>query len=121
KFVFSDEGYWEHARRGEAHDSMVCHGCIVSGGRVRRSILSPNVRVNSYSLVENSIVFDGVDIGRHSKIRNAIIDKGVRIPANTTIGYDLEEDRRRFTITEHGVVVIGATDLPEPASGRSGR
>jgi glucose-1-phosphate adenylyltransferase len=121
KFVFSDEGYWEHARRGEAHDSMVCQGCIISGGRVRKSILSSNVRVNSYSLVENSILFDSVDIGRHSKIRNAIIDKGVRIPANSTVGYDLEEDRRRFTVTDNGVVVIGATDLPEPGPGRPGR
>src|SRR5207248_11504895 len=61
KFVFFDEGLDEKARRGEAHDSMVCQGCIISGGHVRRSILSPNVRVNSYALVEHSILFEGVD------------------------------------------------------------
>ena len=112
KFVFRDEG--ELSRRGEAHESMVCQGCIISGGHVRRSILSPNVRVNSYALVENSIVFSGVDLGRHSRIRRAIIDKDVKIPPGTTIGYDLEQDRRRgFTITEQGVVVIAKAELPE--------
>src|ERR1700682_602144 len=80
KFVFRDEGFGETSRRGEAHDSMVCQGCIVSGGHVRRSILSPNVRVNSYALVENSILFSTVDVGRHSHIRRAIIDKDVHIP-----------------------------------------
>ena len=74
---------------------MVCQGCIISGGHVRRSILSPNVRVNSYALVENSILFDGVDVGRHCRIRRAIIDKDVKIPPHTTIGYDLDHDRRR--------------------------
>ena len=78
KFVFCDEGPRGQVRRGEAHDSMVCQGCIVSGGHVRRSILSPNVRVNSYALVENSILFDGVDVGRHCRIRRAIIDKDVQ-------------------------------------------
>src|SRR5436853_1113174 len=82
KFVFFDEGAGEQARRGEAHDSMVCQGCIISGGHVRRSILSTNVRVNSFSLVENSILFDGVDVGRHCHIRKAIIDKEVKIPPN---------------------------------------
>jgi len=119
KFVFSDEGPHEHVRRGEANDSMVCQGCIVSGGYVRRSILSPNVRVNSYALVENSILFEGVDVGRHCRIRRAIIDKDVKIPANTTIGYDLEHDRRRgFQVTEQGVVVIAKDELPESFSGR---
>jgi glucose-1-phosphate adenylyltransferase len=119
KFVFSDEGPHEHVRRGEANDSMVCQGCIVSGGYVRRSILSPNVRVNSYALVENSILFEGVDVGRHCRIRRAIIDKDVKIPANTTIGHDLEQDRRRgFQVTEQGVVVIAKDELPESFSGR---
>ena len=114
KFVFFDEGLREQARRGEAHDSMVCQGCIVSGGHVRRSILSPNVRVNSFALVENSILFDGVDVGRHCRIRRAIIDKEVSIPPNTTVGYDLDHDRQRgFTITEQGVVVIAKAELPE--------
>lgn len=114
KFVFRDEGAGDLGRRGEAHESMVCQGCIISGGHVRRSILSPNVRVNSYALVENSILFSTVDVGRHARIRRAIIDKDVRIPAGTTIGYDLEHDRRRgFTITEQGVVVIAKAELPE--------
>lgn len=122
KFVFGDEGPRELARRGEAHDSMVCQGCIISGGHVRRGILSTNVRVNSYALVENSILFDGVDVGRHCRIRRAIIDKDVHIPANTTVGYDLEHDRHRgFMVTEQGVVVIAKAELPETFSERSRR
>jgi glucose-1-phosphate adenylyltransferase len=104
----------EGDRRGEALMSMVCQGCIVSGGQVRYSILSPNVRVNSYAQVEASILFDGVDVGRHCRIRRAIVDKDARIPQNTTIGYDLEHDRQRgFTVTEQGVVVIAKAELPE--------
>ena len=114
KFVFRDDGGNDSTRRGEAHDSMVCQGCIISGGHVRRSILSPNVRVNSYAVVEDAILFEGVEVGRHCRIRRAIIDKDVKIPANTTIGYDPEHDRRRsFTITEQGVVVIAKAELPE--------
>ena len=113
KFVFCDQG-GDNARRGEAHDSMVCQGCIVSGGHVRRSILSPNVRINSFSMVENSILFDGVDVGRYCRIRNAIIDKEVHIPQHSTIGYDLNHDRQRgFLVTEGGVVVIAKAELPE--------
>jgi glucose-1-phosphate adenylyltransferase len=120
KFVFSDEGGAGHARRGEAHDSMVCQGCIISGGHVRRSILSPNVRVNSYAVVENSILFGGVDVGRHCRIRRAIIDKDVKIPQNTTIGYDLDQDRQRgFQVTEQGVVVIAKAELPETFADRA--
>jgi len=119
KFVFSDEGVRGQVRRGEAHDSMVCQGCILSGGHVRRSILAPNVRVNSYALVENSILFDGVDVGRHCRIRRAIVDKDVRIPPNTTIGYDLDHDRQRgFVLTEQGVVVIAKAELPETFAAR---
>ncbi|HEV3203328.1 MAG TPA: glucose-1-phosphate adenylyltransferase [Gemmataceae bacterium] len=117
KFVFNDEGPRSHARRGEAHDSMVCQGCIISGGHVSKSILSPNVRVNSYALVDNSILFEGVNVGRHCKIRKAIIDKDVIIPQNTTVGYDIEHDRQRgFQITEQGVVVIAKAELPETFS-----
>jgi len=114
KFVFRDESVSETSRRGEAHDSMVCQGCIISGGHVRRSILSPNVRVNSYAVVDSSILLSGVVVGRHCRIRRAIIDKEVNIPPNTTIGYDLEHDRRRgFAVTEQGVVVIAKAELPE--------
>jgi glucose-1-phosphate adenylyltransferase len=122
KFVFRDEASGDHVRRGEAHDSMVCQGCIVSGGHVRRSILSPNVRINSFSLIESSILFDGVEVGRHCNIRRAIIDKDVTIPPNTTIGYNLEHDRQRgFLVTEQGVVVIAKAELPETFSEKSAR
>ncbi len=114
KFVFGDEGQGPHVRRGEAIDSMVCQGCIVSGGHVRKSILSPNVRVNSFALVESSILFEGVDVGRHCRVRRAIIDKDVNLPAGSTVGYDLEHDRRRgFLITEQGVVVIAKAERSE--------
>jgi glucose-1-phosphate adenylyltransferase len=114
KFVFRDDLVGDQSRRGEAHDSMVCQGCIVSGGHVRRSILSPNVRVNSYAQVESSILFSGVNVGRHCKIRKAIIDKDVHVPPGTTIGYDLDHDRRRgFIITEQGVVIIAKGEAPE--------
>jgi glucose-1-phosphate adenylyltransferase len=91
---------------GVATDSLVCEGCIVSGGRIDRTILGPASRVNSYAHVEESILFDNVDVGRHSRLRRVIVDKNVEIPAGMTIGYDLEEDRRRFHVTEGGVVVI---------------
>ena len=109
KFVHSEQD-----RRGEAHMSMVCQGCIISGGHVHGSILSPNVRVNSYAQVESCILFDGVAVGRHSRIKRAIVDKDVKIPQNSTIGYDLEHDRRRgFTVTDQGVVVVAKSELPE--------
>jgi glucose-1-phosphate adenylyltransferase len=114
KFVFGEDGPAPGARRGEAIDSMVCPGCIVSGGHVRKSILSSNVRIHSWSLIENSILFEGVDVGRRCRIRKAIIDKDVRIPPDTVIGYDLNHDRQRgFTVTEGGVVVIPKAELPE--------
>jgi glucose-1-phosphate adenylyltransferase len=110
KFVFADTA-GASPRVGQALDSMVCPGCIVSGGQVRRSILSAKVRVNSWATVEDSILFDGVDIGRHARIRRAIIDKGVRIPEKMKIGFDADHDRARgFTITDSGIVVIAKTD-----------
>ena len=109
KFVFADEGHG--ARRGMALDSTVCQGCIISGGRVQRSILSPNVRINSYAVVEDSILFEGVEVGRYARVRRAIIDKDVRIPPETMIGYDLDRDRERgFRVSEGGVVVIGKAE-----------
>ena len=114
KFVFSGDGPPGVARRGEALDSMVANGSIISGGHVQRCIISPRVRVNSYAFVDSSILFEGVDVGRHCRIQRAIIDKDVKIPANTTIGYDLEWDRKRgFTISEGGVVVIAKSERPE--------
>ncbi len=109
KFVFGSRGNEE--RRGMALDSIVCQGCIISGGQVLRSILSPSVRVNSYAVVEDSILFEGVNVGRHARVRRAIIDKGVHIPPHAEIGYDLELDRRRgFVVSEGGVVVIAKSD-----------
>jgi glucose-1-phosphate adenylyltransferase len=109
KFVFAEGGI--DARRGQALDSIICQGSIVSGGQVERSILGPNVRVNSYAKVEGSILFESVDIGRHARVRRAIIDKGVRIPPNTSVGYDIEHDRARgFTVSEGGVTVIAKAD-----------
>jgi len=109
KFVFGSRGVEE--RQGRALDSIICQGCIVSGGRIERSILGSHVRVNSYAHVEDSIVFEGVDIGRYAKIRRAIIDKGVSIPSHIEIGYDLELDRQRgFAISDSGIVVIAKTD-----------
>jgi glucose-1-phosphate adenylyltransferase len=114
KFVFTGEGAPGHARRGEALDSIVCAGSIVSGGHVRRSILSPRVRVNSYAVVEDSILLDGVDVGRYCRVRKAIIDKDVKLPPYTVIGYDPEFDRRRgFTVTDTGVVVVPKNEPPE--------
>jgi glucose-1-phosphate adenylyltransferase len=103
KFVFNNE---KDQRIGRATDSLVSEGCIISGGQVHHSILSPKVRVNSYSTVDDSILFENVNIGRHCKIRRAIIDKHVEIPPNTTIGYDLEKDRKQFHVTEGGLVII---------------
>lgn len=102
KFVLEDPG-----RTGTAVDSMICAGVVVSGGTVRRSILSPRVRVHSYALVEGSVLMHDVDVGRDAVVRNAIVDKSVRIDAGVQIGVDPEADRARFTVSANGVVVIG--------------
>jgi glucose-1-phosphate adenylyltransferase len=101
KFVFGEPG-----RTGTAVDSIVCPGCILSGGLVRNSVLSPDVRVNSYSEVNSSIIFSHVNIGRHCRIRNSIIDRDVHIPEGTIIGFDPEEDARNFMVTETGITVV---------------
>jgi glucose-1-phosphate adenylyltransferase len=101
KFVFSDPG-----RMGAAFDSIVSSGCIVSGGAVRNSILSPDVRVNSYAEIDASIIFSHVNIGRHCRVRRAIIDRDVHIPEGTVIGYDQEADRERYFVTETGITVV---------------
>jgi glucose-1-phosphate adenylyltransferase len=117
KFVFAERG--PSARCGQALDSIVCLGSILSGGQAERSILGLNTRLNSYARVEDSILFDHVDVGRHAKIRRAIIDKGVRIPPGMEIGYDHDRDRKRgFTVTEKGVTVIAQTDGLEHIFGK---
>ena len=106
KTVFDDDD-----RRGQNIDSYVCAGCITSGSTVRRSILGPRCKINSYSLVENSILFENVCVGRNVKIRKAIIDKNIVIPDGTKIGYDLAEDRRKgYTVTDSGIVVVPRMD-----------
>lgn len=103
KTVFDDDS----GRRGQNLDSYVCGGCITSGGTVRRSIIGPQCKINSYSLVEDSILFEKVEIGRHAKIRRAIIDENINIPDKMQIGYDHEEDKRRgFAVTPSGIVVV---------------
>jgi len=103
KFVFAQEG----RRMGLALDSIVCAGCIVSGGRVLRSVLATGVRVNSYCEVEYSILMPYVEIGRNSRIRRAIIDTGVHIPESSSIGYDAGQDRANgYHVTESGIVVV---------------
>jgi len=101
KFVFAEAG-----RTGTALDSMVSNGCIISGGTVKNSVLSPDVRVNSYSEVEDSILFSHVSVGRRCHIRKAILDRDVHIPEGTTIGYDAAADRQRYFVTESGITVV---------------
>ena len=101
KFVFGEPN-----RMGMAIDSIVSSGCIVSGGVVRNSLLSPNVRVNSYAEVDASILFSHVNVGRHARIRRAILDRDVQIPEGTIIGYDPEADRQRYFVTDSGITVV---------------
>jgi len=101
KFIFDYEG-----RRGQALDSIVSGGSILSGGLVRGSVIGRGVRLHSGSYVEDSVIFDNCDIGRRAKVRRAILDKNVRIPEDATVGYDLERDRQLYYVTETGIVVI---------------
>ena len=102
KTVFDEDG-----RRGENISSYVCGGCITSGSTVRRSIVGPRCKINSFSLVEDSILFNNVEIGRHVKIKRAIIDEDLKIPEGTEIGYDHAADRARgYTVTDSGIVIV---------------
>jgi glucose-1-phosphate adenylyltransferase len=107
KFAFDEEG-----RRGQAMDSVVAGGTILSGGTVRNSIIGRYVRVHAGVLIEDSIVFDYCDIGRRARIRRAIIDKNVTIPEDAVIGYDLEKDRQDHYVTESGIVVVEGNRSP---------
>jgi glucose-1-phosphate adenylyltransferase len=104
KTVFS--GKEVASRIGLMLDSIVSGGCVISGGRVQRSILSPNVRINSFSEVYDSILMEGVNVGRYAKIKRAIIDKEVSIPQGMVIGYDLEADKKKFYVSESGIVIV---------------
>jgi len=103
KTVFADEG----ERMGIALDSLISHGCIISGGRVTRSILSPGVRINSHATVEDSILFPGVQVGRYSRICRAIVDQNILLPENSVLGFDPEFDQQSgHFVTESGLVVV---------------
>ncbi|MFH1245702.1 MAG: glucose-1-phosphate adenylyltransferase [Candidatus Omnitrophota bacterium] len=93
-------------RIGRAINSLIANGCIISGGLVKNSILSPNVRINSFAEVYDSIIMEGTNVARYANIQRAIIDKNVRIAQGARIGYNLEEDRKRFTVTKLGIVVV---------------
>jgi glucose-1-phosphate adenylyltransferase len=107
KFVFAED-----RRKGEAVDSLIAQGCIVSGSRIAGSILCPNVRVHSFCHIEQSILMPGVRVGRHARIRRAIIDRDVLIPRGALIGFNPDEDRRRHTVTDEGVVVVTVDEEP---------
>jgi len=108
KFVFAEEG----RRCGQALDSIISSGCIISGSRVSGSILCPNVRVHSFCDIEQSILMPGVRVGRHARVRRAIVDRDVLIPRGALIGFNPDEDRRRHNVTEAGVVVVTVDDEP---------
>ena len=101
KFIFDDE-----ERRGMAVDSMVSGGCLISGSKVRHSLLFSNVKVGSYSVLQHAVVLPDVIIARHCRIQNAVIDKGCRIPPETVIGEDVDRDSERFHVTPGGVVLV---------------
>jgi len=96
----------EEGRVGTALNSIISNGCIISGGNVKRSILSPRVTIHSYAEVEDSILLERVDVERNARIKRAIVDKDVQVPPGTEIGYDLDEDAKRFTVTASGIVVV---------------
>jgi len=114
KFVFAEAG----SRCGQALDSVISPGCIVSGSTIYGSVLCPNVRVHSFCSIDQCILMPGVRVGRHARIRHAIVDRDVLIPRGAVIGYNVEEDRRRHTVTDSGVVVVTTDDEPltEPPS-----
>ena len=107
KFTFDEDH-----RRGEAVDSIVSGGCILSGGRVRNSVLGGRVKVHAGAWIEDSVILDGCDIGRRARIRRAILDKNVRVPPDATIGYDREHDRHLYHVTETGIVVVEGNRTP---------
>ncbi len=107
KFTFDEEN-----RRGQAIDSIVSGGCILSGGMVKNSVLGRGVRIHSGAVVEDCVILDNCDIGRRARIRRAILDKNVRVPEDATIGVDLERDRAHRYVTESGIVVVSGNRTP---------
>jgi len=108
KFVFDDDD-----RRGYATDSLISAGCIISGGKIERSVLFNNVRVNSFSHIENSVILTGADIGRHCKIRNAVIDRNCVISPYTVIGYDKKMDQCVFYVSPKGITLVSPSMLTD--------
>ena len=108
KFVFADEG----RRCGQALDSIISAGCILSGSRISGSVLCPNVRVHSFCDIEQSILMPGVRVGRHARIRRAIVERDVFVPRGALIGFNADEDRRRHTVSDSGIVVVTTDDEP---------
>jgi glucose-1-phosphate adenylyltransferase len=106
KFIFDDE-----SRRGEAIDSIISSGCVLSGARVKRSVIFSGCYFRSYSLIKDSIILPNVKVERNCRITKAVIDKGVRIPEGTVIGEDLAEDAKKFYVDEHGIVLVTAEML----------
>ncbi|MCL2296909.1 MAG: glucose-1-phosphate adenylyltransferase [Proteobacteria bacterium] len=113
KFVFDDDG-----RRGQAIDSMVSGGCIISGAEVKRSLLFSSVHVHSWASVSDAVLLPGVDVGNHAVVRRCVVDKNARIPAGMKIGVDPEEDRRRFYVSPNGIVLVTAEMLGQGAAAR---
>ena len=111
KFVFDDDG-----RRGMAVDSLVSAGCIVSGSNVRHCLLSNNVRIHSYCEIDDAVILPNVEIGRHCKLQKVIIDRNCRIPPGTIIGYDPEEDAKRFFVSSEGIVLVSPEMLGQSLS-----
>jgi len=105
KFVFN-----QHGRQGAALNSIICEGSIVSGGEIKDSVVGRNVFIHSYSEINQSILMDNVEVGRHARITHTIIDKNVKIPEGTAIGYNLEEDRKKYHVSPEGIVVIPRTE-----------
>ena len=101
KFVFDEDG-----RRGMAIDTIIAGSSIVSGGSVKGSVLGRGVRIHTGAVVEDSIIFDNCDIGRRAKVRKAILDKNVKVPEGASIGYDLEADKKKYHVTETGIVIV---------------
>jgi len=106
KFVFAEKG----GRCGHALDSIISPGCIVSGSRISGSILCPNVRVHSFSDIDQGILMPGVRVGRNARLRRVIVDRDVFIQRGALVGYNLEDDRRRHTVTDQGIVVVTRDD-----------
>jgi len=112
KTVFA-QSIGPNPRAGRAIDSLVAHGSIISGGMVVNSVLSYNVFVHSWSLIEESVLMENVSIGRHARIKKTIISEGVNIPPEVEIGFDPKKDKERFTVTPRGITVVTKEDFPD--------